>query len=279
MLHYFLLGMGVLCISWSAIFVKLSGQSGLTSAFFRMGIGFCGVLPIWYFNRKPTLHWKGIGLAAICGLLFTIDIALWNTAIVISKASISTLLANLAPLWVGLGALLFWKQKPTHYFWLGTVVALFGVAVILGLDQIRTTRLNSGNLLSILASVFYGAYMLSTQKARGYIDTLSFSLVSMGTSALLLLQLCLIFKAPLWGFEESGWWALAGLGLIPQLCGWLCINFALKFIPPTTASVTLLSQSVFTALFSVPVLGEFLSWYEVLGALVVLGGIYLVNRR
>jgi drug/metabolite transporter (DMT)-like permease len=121
--------------------------------------------------------------------------------------------------------------------------------------------------------------MIVTQKGRAYIDTLTFSVVSMGTSAAILLVLCFFFHAPLWGFESHAWWALAGVGLIPQLTGWLCINFALKFIKPTTASVSLLSQSVFTALFSVPVLGEFLSWYEGVGAAVVLFGIYLVNKK
>jgi drug/metabolite transporter (DMT)-like permease len=279
LLHFFFLGLGVLCISWSAIFVKLSGVPGLSTAFYRMAIGFIGVLPLWYLNRKSQVNWKGVKLAVVCGALFAIDISLWNTAIVISKASISTLLANLAPVWVGIAALFFWKQKPTLYFWLGTVISILGVAIILGLDQILATRLNSGNLLSILASMFYGAYMFVTQKGRAYIDTLTFSVVSMGTSAFILLAGCLVLQSPIWGFEAYSWWALIGVGIIPQLIGWLSINFALKFIKPTTASVSLLSQSVFTALFSVPVLGEFLSLYEALGALVVLCGIYLVNKK
>lgn len=279
LLHFFVLGLGVLCISWSAIFVKLSGVPGLSTALYRMVIGFVGVLPIWYINRPSQVNWKGVKLAIVCGFLFVIDISLWNTAIVISKASISTLLANLAPVWVGIAALFFWKQKPTLYFWMGTAISIFGVAIIIGLDQILSTRINSGNLLSILASMFYGAYMIVTQRGRAYIDTLTFSVVSMGTSAFILLAGCLVLQTPIWGFESYSWWALIGVGIIPQLIGWLSINFALKFIKPTTASVCLLSQSVFTAFFSVPVLGEFLSWYEALGVLVVLSGIYLVNKK
>lgn len=279
LLHFFVLGLGVLCISWSAIFVKLSGVPGLSTAFYRMLIGFVGVLPIWYFNRPPQINWKGVKLAIVCGFLFAIDISLWNTAIVISKASISTLLANLAPVWVGIAALLFWKQKPTLNFWLGTAISILGVAIIIGLNEILSTRFNSGNLLSVLASIFYGAYMLVTQKGRAFIDTLTFSVLSMGTSTFVLFILCMVFQMPIWGFDSHAWWALVGIGLIPQLVGWLSINYALKFIKPTTASVTLLSQSVFTAIFSVPVLGEYLNWYEGIGAVVVLCGIYLVNKK
>jgi drug/metabolite transporter (DMT)-like permease len=72
---------------------------------------------------------------------------------------------------------------------------------------------------------------------------------------------------------------LGTLGLIPQLLGWLAINQALGHIPPTVASASMLSQTAFTALFSVLVLGEILTFHEIGGAVVVLVGIYLVNRK
>lgn len=275
--HFILLGVGVLCIAWSAIFVKLSGLSGLSTAFYRMAIAFAGILPIWAFRRKPITSRRGVLFAMLCGVFFACDIALWNTSIVLSKASISTLLANLSPVWVGVGALLFWKQKPNAYFWIGTAIAIAGVALIIGVQELFTTSFSMGNVLAIAASMFYGAYMLTAQKGRIHIDTLSFTAISMATSTMILGVFCILFKTPLWGFEMHSWCALAGLGLISQLSGWLCINYALKYIRPTTASVTLLSQSVFTALFSIPVLAEMLTWYEVLGAVVVLSGIYLVN--
>ena len=89
----------------------------------------------------------------------------------------------------------------------------------------------------------------------------------------------MVTATPLWGFSTTSWLALATLGLIPQLLGWLAINQALGHIHPAVASVTLLSQSVFTALFSIPILGELLTIQEIVGALVVLIGIYLVNKR
>lgn len=278
-IHYILLLVGILCISWSAIFVKLSEVSGLTSGFYRLFIGTIGVLPLWFFFRKPNQSKKGIVIAAICGVFFAIDIALWNTSITLSKASVSTLLANLAPVWVGFGALLFWKQKPKALFWVGTIIALVGVTIIIGIDHLATAQLSIGNLLAICASLFYGAYILTVQHGRAKIDTITFTTVSMVSSTVVLFLICWVSDAPLSGFSTQTWLALSGLGLISQLLGWLSINFALKFVRPTTASVCLLSQSVFTAIFSVPVLGELLEWYEVSGAVIVLLGIYLVNRK
>lgn len=277
-IQYLLLFIGILCISWSAIFVKLSGVTGITTAFYRMLIGSLGVIPIWLANNNPAFDRRGVKLAMLSGLLFGCDIVLWNTSIVISKASISTLLANLAPVWVGLGYWLIWRKKLKMSYWAGTSIALAGVAIIVGFNEIFSAESHLGNFLAIGASVFYASYMISTQKARLSIDTLSFTAISMWTSTVFVLLVCLIFGAPLWGFEAKTWFALGGLGLISQLGGWLAINSALGHIKTTTASVSLLSQSVFTALFSVPVLGENLTTNEIAGAIVVLTGIYWVNK-
>jgi len=278
-IHYLLLFFGVLCISWSAVLVKLADVSGFGSAFYRMFFGTIGIIPVWLYFRKPITSPQGVKIAILCGILFACDIAIWNTSIMLSKASISTLLANLAPVWVGVGALLFMKEKPTRIFWLGTIIALFGVSIIIGINEVLEAKLNLGNGLAIFASMFYGAYLLTVRKGRVNLDTFSFTTISMLTSTVILGLLCLFTSTPLWGFSTTSWLALGALGIVPQLIGWLAINQALGHIHPTIASVSLLSQSVFTAIFSVLLLGEILTLAEMGGALVVLVGVYLVNRK
>ena len=277
--HYLLLLTGILCISWSAILVKLADVSGIGSAFYRMFFGTLGIIPIWLYFRKPLTDKKGIWIAIICGVLFASDIALWNTSILLSKASVSTLLANLAPVWVGIGSLLFMREKPGRLFWIGTVISMLGVAIIVGIRNVSDLSLTTGNILSIIASVFYGAYLLTVRKGRVGLDTFSFTTISMITSTLVLGLICLVSNTQLTGFSSMSWGYLVILGLIPQVVGWLSINQALGHIKPTVASVSLLSQSVFTAIFAYPVLGETLTLSELSGAILVLTGIYLVNRK
>ena len=278
-IHFLLLLVGVLCISWSAILVKLANISGFGSGFYRLFIGTIGIIPLWLYYKKPITSLRGVKVAIICGILFGCDIALWNTSIMLSKASISTLLANLAPVWVGIGALLFMKEKPTKIFWFGTVIAMIGVTIIIGINQVLEANLNLGNALAIFASMFYEAYIITVRKGRISLDTFSFTAMSMISSTLVLGFVCLFTSTPLWGFSTKTWLALGTLGLIPQLVGWLAINQALGHIKPTVASVSLLSQTVFTAMFSVIVINEILTIQEVGGALVVLIGIYLVNKK
>lgn len=278
-LQFLILFLGILCISWSAIFVKLADVSGLSSAFYRMFIGFLGVLPIWLIRRKRVADKKSVLIAILCGVIFACDIAVWNISILLTKAAISTLIANLAPVWVGIGAILFLREKPGRIFWFGTAIALFGVAIIVGIDKIVNSTLNAGHFLAILASLFYAFYLLIMRKGRLHLDTVTFTTISMLSSSVVLFFIAVFTGTQLSGFSIHSWEALIGIGLISQLGGWLAINYAMAYMPATIASVSLLSQSVFTALIAIPVLGEKLTQVEVFGAVIVLTGIFLVNKK
>jgi drug/metabolite transporter (DMT)-like permease len=94
-----------------------------------------------------------------------------------------------------------------------------------------------------------------------------------------LLVLNLAMGTALTGFSPRAWMALAGLGLISQLGGWLAINYALGHLRAAPVSVCLLAQTVVTALVSMPLLGEYLRANQISGGVLVLAGIYFVTQR
>jgi drug/metabolite transporter (DMT)-like permease len=94
--------------------------------------------------------------------------------------------------------------------------------------------------------------------------------------ALLLINLAM--GSTFTGYGRSAWLALAGLGLISQLGGWLAINYALGHLRAAPVSVCLLAQVLVTALAAMPLLGEFPKLNQVAGGVLVLAGIYLVTQ-
>ena len=99
---------GVICISIFPILVKLSLTSGLISAFYRMLFSFLLLLPYVIFKKQFELPSVKIGLlAALCGVIFGSDVAVWNIAIQESTATQASLLTNLSPVWVGFLSLFF----------------------------------------------------------------------------------------------------------------------------------------------------------------------------
>jgi drug/metabolite transporter (DMT)-like permease len=278
-LAYVALSVGIFCIGCSAIFVKLAGAPGAVSAFYRVLIAGMVVVPWGVLRRAPLPSRRTVLLIASGGTFFALDLALWNTSLLLTSATNATLLANNAPLWVGLGALLLFREQLSIRYWCGLVISIAGMAILVGATSLHGFHWKAGDLLALLASGFYAAYILLTQKARTRVDTVTFMAISLISTILVLLGLNLAMGSTLIGYSNRTWWALLGLGLISHMGGWLAINYALGHLRAASVSVSLLAQTIVTALLSIPVLGESLTVHQIVGGTVVLVGIYLANQR
>ncbi|MCS6844765.1 MAG: DMT family transporter [Caldilineales bacterium] len=275
---YVALALGILCIGLSAIWVKLANVPGVTSAFYRLAFAAVAVTPLWLSRRSkrvPRAAWGGIALA---GVFFALDLALWNTAILMTSAAIATLLANNAPLWVGLGAVVFFRERLSSVYWAGLVTSLVGMALIVLPKAAGGLQLDMGSLLAIATSFFYAAYLLTTKRVRCSTDTMSFMALSLWVGTATLAVLAVAVRAPLIGFPLSSWAALLGLALISQVGGWLAISYAIGHLPASRVSVTLLGQVLVTTVVAALVFGEVPSLLQVVGGALVLAGIYAVLR-
>jgi drug/metabolite transporter (DMT)-like permease len=272
------LAAGIVCIGFSAIFVKLAHVPGPISAFYRVLIAGAVLVPWWLARGPRNLNRHQFILILLGGTFFAVDIGMWNTSILLIPAATATLLANNSPLWVGLASFLLFRERLSGRYWLGLAVALSGMMVLVGFDAIRHLRLDPGNLLAVGASFFYAAYLLTTHRVRAQVDLLTVMTFSTVVSIVALLLINLAMGSTFTGYGRSAWLALAGLGLISQLAGWLAINYALGHLRAAPVSVCLLAQVVVTALAAMPLLGEFLKLNQVAGGVLVLAGIYLVTQ-
>jgi drug/metabolite transporter (DMT)-like permease len=277
---YLALGVGALSLGFSAIFVRWAEAPGIVTSFYRMAI--VVVLMAWPFYRRVRargeLSPRGVRLALLGGLFFAADLALWATGVVQSGATTPTLLANTAPLWVGLGAMLLFRERLNAWFWGGLVLAVSGAVIILGQDALRTASLDWGALLGLLAGIFYGAYFLITQRGRESLDSLTYFWPAALSSTLGLFLVNLALRYPLAGYPLRTYLNALGLGLVSQVLGYLSINYALGHLPASLVSPTLLSQPVVTALLAVLLLGERFSPWQLVGGTAVLAGVYVVHR-
>jgi drug/metabolite transporter (DMT)-like permease len=280
-LSYLALIVGLFSIGFAAILVSLAKAPGPVSAFYRMGVA--AVLLVIPFLRQTTSRGKpyprqGVRLALLGGLLFALDVAFWTTGITISGAATPTLMANTAPIWVGLGSMLIFHERLNALFWFGLILAMFGALLVLGAEFTRGAALGWGTFLGLLAAIFYGAYYLVTQRGRVYLNTLSYFWITTFTAAMVLLILNLIVGNPITGYSLQTYLAFLGLGLIAQVLGWLTINYAQGYLPASIVAPTLLGQPVVTAFFAVLLLGESFSAWHILGGILVLVGVYTVHR-
>lgn len=278
---YAALIVGVLGIGWSAIFVRWSGLAGSVSAFYRMALAQLVFVP-WSFAsgmRIRRLPPRAIFAAVLAGVFFAADLAFFNTAVMTTTAANATLLGVNAPIFVALGAWLFYGERPTLSFWTGFGLSVAGVVGIVGVDVLLHPRFGTGDLLAIASAICYAGYLLHVQRSRTGMDALTFSALSGVVAATTLLLVCVALRAPLHGFGPRTWWSLVGLAFVTQVVGHLSVAYALGRLPVSATSVVLLAQAPLTVILAVPLLGESVAPVQLTGGAMVLAGIFVVNRR
>jgi len=275
---YAVLAFSLISMAFSGILVSLAGAPGAVSAFYRMSIAVV-VLTIPFFHglgktgvpsRRETL------IAGLAGLFFAADLFFWNTGILLSGATNPTLMGNTAPIWVGIGAMVFFGERPGRLFWIGLMIAIGGAAVILGVDALNDVGL--GTFFGILSGMFYSGYFLVVQRSRQKLNTLtSFWLSALG-SAMGLMLIARVLGQPLTGYSPLTYVYLVLLSIVVQVGGQFGVAYTLGYLPASIVSPTLLLQPVLTGLLAVPILGENLTPIQIFGGAAVLLGIYIVHR-
>jgi len=280
---YAALASAIVGMSWSALFVRWAGVPAPASAFYRVFIA-AGVLLPWRAVRGPSrIPDRRAGLLAFAGgAFFAFDLVLFNSAVLRTSAATAVLLGNNAPIFVGLGTWVFLGKRPRAAFWTGLALALAGCAFIVFADvSNRGTDMPgnaTGDLLALSAAVFWAAYMVTTERVRTEMDTLTFNTFATAASVLTLLAVCLALGVPLWGYSGRTWAALFALGFISQVASYYALVYALGHLPATVTSVAVIAQVPLSAVLAALLLGEPLSGVQLAGGAVVLAGIYVVSK-
>ena len=273
--------LGATCIALSPIFVRVSEAGPTATAFWRVALA---VPVLWLlYLAKPkarTRRYSGKWpLLLAAGFAFAGDLGFWHASIKLTSVANSTLLANLASLFVTLAAWIFLRQRPGALFLAGLAAALAGVALLVhtSLGFSRTGVI--GDALGVVTAMFYAGYILAVKGLRDRGETtLHLMAVTSTITALFLLPAALASGEEILPVTAFGWWTLAGLALISHAAGQGLIAYALAHLPAAFSSVSLLFQPVMAALFAWVLLSEALVPLQVLGGGIVLVGIALARR-
>jgi drug/metabolite transporter (DMT)-like permease len=282
-------------LSLSTLFVRWAEAPGMVTSLYRMMVASLAVAP--FFFRRRARRWASqpataralraqgrlYGPAMLAGVLSALDHATVSSALDWTAVANATLLNNLAPVWVGLLTVVVWRQRLGGRFWLGLALACLGAAVVLGNGELGGGALGwagpRGDLIALLSSVFYAAYLMAGERARRGLDTLGYVWPMTTTAGLVLLAGCLALGHPLAGYSLPTYLFFLGAGLISQVIGYFAVSYALGHLSAAVVGATLLAQPAVTALLAVPLAGEGLGMWQALGGVGVLAGIGLVVWR
>jgi drug/metabolite transporter (DMT)-like permease len=223
--------------------------------------------------RAARFDWR----LFVPGIFFAGDLAVWHVSIAWTTVANATLLANCATIFVTLIAWLFFGEKFRWLFPVGMIAAIVGAAVVVQASFAVSSQAVRGDLLGLVTALFYAGYQLSTKRLRARHATGKIMFWSGVAMTVILLAVTLLFGEKIFPDSARGWWVLIGLALVSQVAGQGMITWALAHLPSGFTSVTLLWQPVVAAFVAWLAFGEVLTPWQAVGAVVVLGGIWLAK--
>ena len=278
-LAYTALGICILALSTSAIFIKYADAPGPVTGFYRMVIAATILTPfaVYRLNKRKTINRKNFFIPFAGGIFSGLDLGIWAIALGYTTAANATILGNTAPLWVALGAMVFFRERLMKRFWVGMILAMSGAALIIGMDFLLHPRLGLGDTIAIVTGMFYAGYYLTTELGRRTIDAVTYIWVVFVSASFTLFILNLLLGHSLTGYDQKTIVVFFATAIISQLIGYLMSSYSLGHLPASVVSVTMIGQPIVTAIIAIPLLGEMPVPSQILGGFIALAGIYLVN--
>jgi len=276
----------VAAASWgtSGIFVKFIvadvGFSALTLAFWRdlltwlvllLGVGI--FRPMRLCVQRGNLPWMaamGVSLGAFH--------VFWNLGVLINGAAVATVQQAAMPAIVAIAAHWIWQEPLSRNKILAILLTFTGTVFVSGLNVLGQRTLTwSGFLVGLGIPMTYASWNLFGKKVRQQYNPFIILTYAFGFGALVLLPFQFFTPQP-WPIPAFTWIWFAGLIGLATIMGFSAYTFGLGRLPASVASILVMSEIAFVAVYAYVLLGERLSVNQILGALLVISGVLLLTR-
>jgi len=276
----FFLSLGIIAVSTASIFIKLSDAPTLIIATYRMALASLILLPfasyrkIWSGWRMSDLRWL-----VLSGLFLSLHFAFWIASLKYTSVASSVVLVTTHPIFVGMGAWLFLRERLGLNLLLGILLSVLGSGLIGYGDMTLSKDALMGDGLALLGAVTASGYFLVGRKMRRTQGLLSYIFPVYSTAGLLLIIFSIFFQKPFFGYSPSTYLFLFLLALIPQLIGHTTFNWALKYLPASMVAITILGEPIGSTILAYFILGEGLTTWKVLGGISIFIGILIALKK
>ena len=273
---------GVLGISMSSIFVKYSQAPSAVTAAWRLLWTVLLLTPV-VLGKRPVRQEltqtpkKLVLLSILSGLFLAIHFVLWFESLQHTSVASSTTIVCTEVVWVCLGFCLFLKGKLSWKAIAAIGVTLFGSVLIAFSDSGSGGQLY-GDILALLAAIAVAVYTLIGRVVREKLSTTVYTYMVYTACAAVLVITCISQGSSLFAY---GWSAvIVGflLAVFSTILGHSIFSWCLKYFSPAFVSASKLCEPVVAAIMAGFLFGELPGWLQVLGGVLILGGVLWYSR-
>ena len=279
---WLLLGLSVFAISWSAPLIRLAFPIPvLVIVFARLGFAFLIMFFFsWYRKEKTNYIFtrNSNSLLILAGLSLGAHFWFWTESLKHTSIIISVVLVTLHPIFVGFGAYFFLKEPFSRSLVFGAAIALLGTLIMTGMDISLQNSL-WGNFLALIGGIFFSIFLVVSRAMRKEISTFTYSAIVYGLATLFVGFGFIFSDVQFVTVSPSAYWALIGIVVLPQLIGHTTINWTLGIFPAAIVGIAIVCEPIGASLLAVILLDEIPTLFEMVGALIIVSGVYIAIRN
>ena len=271
-LPYLVVLLGVLSVSGASVLFKFATAEPLVVAFYRLGFSVLLLaLPLLWRREREHVRRADFWLTAASGLFLAAHFATWFFSLKLTSVASSTVLVSMHPFLVLLYGYLFHGERTRGWALLGAVLAVAGAILVGWGDVSLESGALLGDFLAFLGAVTVSGYFLIGRHVRQRMSAVMYSVIAYGSATLALLAAALVWGSPLAGFASVNWWIFGALAVFPTIFGHTLFNWALKFVPASVISVSILGEPIGASLLA------WLIWRTAPGPLGLAGGLLILT--
>jgi drug/metabolite transporter (DMT)-like permease len=285
-LLFHLITAGVVTI-WGVTFVstKVLLQHGLGPMdimFYRFVLAYLCLLIISH-KRLWANTWKDELMLMLSGLTGgTLYFIAENNALDISQASNVALLVCTTPIFTALLAHWVFKDPLRKNMLIGSLIALIGVGLVVFSGSVILQINPLGDLLSIMAALMWAVYCLIL-KPLGTRYSTAFITRKVFIYSILSVMVYFIFDPLNTNIEILTHpvvvMNLLFLGIVASMLCFIAWNAAVKVLGPSRTANYIYVQPMSTLVLSSIILSEVITLTSLIGALCIIGGVYLAEKE
>ena len=280
--YQLILAFGVICVSSAAVFIRLADAPPLVIGAYRLCLASLVIAPIALVRSTKeiiALTISQILLAVFSGFLLALHFALWITSLDYTSVASSVVLVTASPVFVAIVSYLLFKERITGLTLIGIVICFIGAGIIGNVNWDTGSGSFFGAVLAFLGAVAVSGYMLIGRSLRQKMGVLSYIFLTYTSAGVFLLITVIALGQPLTGYNGGTYVMFILLALVPQVLGHTALNWSLRYISATLITVAVLGEPVIATLLAYLVLAEAPKLTEVIGGVIILGGIYIAFRK
>jgi drug/metabolite transporter (DMT)-like permease len=277
---YFALWFGVVSLSTSAILVKFSTAPSGVIAFYRLLFSVIFMLPLFLHQYIPELKrisFKDWIHTIIAGVFLAFHFILWFESLNYTSVASSTVLVTLQPIFAFVGSYFIFHERFSNKAIFSCVITILGSVLISWGDFYVSGTALYGDILALIACSLVTFYFMFGQSVRKRVSLITYTFVVYSISSIVLFLYVVIRGEPLLPYNSFNWTMFILLAIFPTLLGHSIINWSLKWLKASTVSMAIVFEPVGSAIMAYFFFQENVIWTQVLGGLIVLGGIMLFS--